>query len=91
MSVAGAMSASLDLTLAALADPHRRQVVDLLRALQQRHRLGYLFISHDLRVVRALAHRILVLKDGQVVEQGEVPLWQAASKESQFRLEPAVP
>jgi microcin C transport system ATP-binding protein len=44
--------------------------VDLLQQLQRDHRLGYLFISHDLRVVRALAHRIVVLRHGQVVEQG---------------------
>ena len=47
------------------------QIVDLLRGLQQRHRLAYLFISHDLRVVRAMAHKVLVMKDGEVVEQGE--------------------
>jgi microcin C transport system ATP-binding protein len=47
------------------------QVVDLLRDLQARHGLAYLFISHDLRVVRAMAHRIAVLKDGRVVEEGE--------------------
>jgi microcin C transport system ATP-binding protein len=46
------------------------QIVDLLRDLQARHRLAYLFISHDLRVVRALASEILVLKDGKVVEAG---------------------
>jgi len=39
--------------------------------LQARHGLAYLFISHDLRVVRAMAHRIAVLKDGRVVEEGE--------------------
>ena len=54
------------------------QVVDLLRDLQQRHRLAYLFISHDLRVVRALSHRIIVLKDGQVVEAGEAEALTAA-------------
>jgi len=43
----------------------------LLRDLQARHGLAYLFISHDLRVVRAMAHRIAVLKDGRVVEEGE--------------------
>jgi microcin C transport system ATP-binding protein len=41
-----------------------------LRELQRKHGLAYLFISHDLRVVRALAHRVLVLKNGDVVEQG---------------------
>ena len=46
------------------------QIIDLLRNLQRRHNLAYLFISHDLRVVRALAHRILVMREGRVVEQG---------------------
>ncbi|WP_424948552.1 ATP-binding cassette domain-containing protein [Chromohalobacter marismortui] len=45
-------------------------VIDLLRDLQQKHDLTYLFISHDLSVVRALADTVLVMKDGQVVEQG---------------------
>jgi microcin C transport system ATP-binding protein len=46
------------------------QIVDLLRDLQERHRLAYMFISHDLRVVRALADEVVVLRDGKVVEQG---------------------
>jgi microcin C transport system ATP-binding protein len=46
------------------------QVVDLLRDLQQQEKLSYIFISHDLRVVKALSHHVLVMKDGQVVEQG---------------------
>ncbi|HQC72153.1 MAG TPA: ABC transporter ATP-binding protein [Candidatus Competibacteraceae bacterium] len=46
------------------------QMVDLLRDLQRRYQLAYVFISHDLRVVRALAHHLLVMKDGQVVEEG---------------------
>ncbi|SOC53673.1 oligopeptide transport system ATP-binding protein [Chromohalobacter canadensis] len=45
-------------------------VIDLLRNLQQKHDLTYLFISHDLSVVRALADTVLVMKEGQVVEQG---------------------
>jgi len=47
------------------------QIVQLLRALQARHRLAFLFISHDLKVVRALAHRVMVMKDGDVVEAGD--------------------
>jgi microcin C transport system ATP-binding protein len=46
------------------------QIVDLLRELQRKWGLAYLFISHDLRVVRALAHKVIVMKDGDVVEQG---------------------
>ncbi|MBV0913211.1 ABC transporter ATP-binding protein [Anianabacter salinae] len=46
------------------------QIVDLLRKLQERHGLAYLFISHDLRVVRALSHRVIVMKRGDIVERG---------------------
>ncbi len=47
------------------------QIVELLRSLQRRHGLAYLFISHDLRVIRALAHKIIVMKAGDVVEGGD--------------------
>ena len=46
------------------------QIVDLLRDLQSRYGLAYLFISHDLKVVRAMSNYLLVMKDGVVVEQG---------------------
>ncbi len=46
------------------------QIVDLLRDIQQRRNLTYLFISHDLKVVAALASRLVVMKDGKVVEAG---------------------
>ncbi len=46
------------------------QIVDLLRELQRKHGLAYLFISHDLRVVRAMAHQVMVMKQGDVVEAG---------------------
>jgi microcin C transport system ATP-binding protein len=68
----------LDEPTSALDVSVQAQVVELLRTLQQRHRLAYLFISHDLRVVRALSHRIIVLKDGQVVEAGEAETLTAA-------------
>ena len=46
------------------------QIVELLRDVQKRHDLVYLFISHDLKVVRALAHYLVVMRNGVVVEQG---------------------
>ncbi|MBU2958418.1 ABC transporter ATP-binding protein [Paracoccus sp. 1_MG-2023] len=46
------------------------QIVDLLRDLQRRHGLAFLFISHDLRVVRAMSHHIMVMRAGEVIEQG---------------------
>ena len=60
----------LDEPTSALDMSVQAQIVDLLRGLQQRHGLAYLFISHDLKVVRALAHRIVVLREGRIVEQG---------------------
>ncbi|MDO6405177.1 microcin C ABC transporter ATP-binding protein YejF [Pantoea phytobeneficialis] len=49
----------------------QKQILSLLRRLQQQHQLAYLFISHDLQVVRALCHQLIVLRQGEVVEQGE--------------------
>jgi microcin C transport system ATP-binding protein len=46
------------------------QIVDLLRKLQKKYGLAYLFISHDLKVVRALSHKVLVMKRGDIVEAG---------------------
>ncbi len=60
----------LDEPTSALDMSVQAQIVDLLRDLQEKHRLAYMFISHDLRVVRALADEVIVLKDGRVVEQG---------------------
>jgi microcin C transport system ATP-binding protein len=60
----------LDEPTSALDMSVQAQIVDLLRELQQRHKLTYMFISHDLRVVRALADEVMVLKDGKVMEQG---------------------
>ena len=60
----------LDEPTSALDRTVQRQVVELLRALQAKYNLTYLFISHDLAVVRALSHQLMVVKQGKVVEQG---------------------
>ncbi|MBZ5876970.1 ABC transporter ATP-binding protein [Chromohalobacter israelensis] len=61
----------LDEPTSALDRSVQKQLIALLRDLQSRRGLSYLFISHDLAVVRAMAHRVMVLKDGRVVEQGD--------------------
>ncbi len=60
----------LDEPTSALDRSVQAQLVNLLRDLQKRYQLAYLFVSHDLKVVRALSHEIIVMKDGVVVEQG---------------------
>jgi microcin C transport system ATP-binding protein len=47
------------------------QIVELLRELQRKWGLAYIFISHDLRVIRAMAHKVIVMQAGDVVEAGD--------------------
>jgi microcin C transport system ATP-binding protein len=75
----------LDEPTSALDVSVQAQIVELLRQLQQKHRLAYLFISHDLRVVRAMAHEIAVLRRGRVVEHGAAEEIFARPKEAYTR------
>ncbi|WP_299134846.1 ABC transporter ATP-binding protein [uncultured Amaricoccus sp.] len=61
------------------------QIVELLRLLQRKYGLAYVFVSHDLRVVRALAHRMLVMRNGDVVEAGDAAEIFAAPKTAYTR------
>nr|WP_316653345.1 ABC transporter ATP-binding protein [uncultured Gellertiella sp.] len=61
----------LDEPTSALDRSVQRQVIELLRDLQQKHGLSYVFISHDLSVIRAMSDHVIVMKDGKIVEQGD--------------------
>ena len=63
----------------------QQQVLRLLAALQAKYGMSYVFISHDLAVVRAMAHRVMVMKDGEIVEEGEAEALFDAPRESYTR------
>ena len=75
----------LDEPTSALDMSVQAQVVDLLRELQAKHDLAYLFISHDLRVVKALSNHVVVMRNGRVVEQGPAEALFSAPQEEYTR------
>ena len=75
----------LDEPTSALDVSVQKQVLELLLDLQRRYGIGYLFISHDLKVIRAVSHRILVMRDGRVIEAGETEQLFAAPQDSYTR------
>jgi microcin C transport system ATP-binding protein len=68
----------LDEPTSALDVSVQQQVLALLAELQRRHGMSYIFISHDLEVVRAMSHQVMVMKDGVIIEQGEATALFAA-------------
>jgi microcin C transport system ATP-binding protein len=76
---------ALDEPTSALDMTVQSQIVELLRGLQRKRGLAFLFISHDLKVIRAMAHRVVVMKGGHVVETGEAEALFANPREAYTR------
>lgn len=62
---------ALDEPTSALDRSIQKEILDTLKSLQEKYKLSYLFVSHDLAVVRSLSHRMIVMKDGRIVEEGK--------------------
>lgn len=75
----------LDEPTSALDVSVQKQVLTLLKDLQEKHNISYLFITHDLRVIRAMAHKVIVMKNGVVVEQGQTEVLFENPKNSYTR------
>jgi microcin C transport system ATP-binding protein len=75
----------LDEPTSALDMSVQRQVLELLSALQASHNVAYVFISHDLRTVRAMAHQVMVLKRGVVIESGPAATLFSSPKDDYTR------
>ncbi|MCG8394921.1 MAG: dipeptide ABC transporter ATP-binding protein [Pseudomonadales bacterium] len=77
----------LDEPTSALDRSVQFQILELLKSLQKKHDLSYLFISHDLKVIRSICHRVMVMKDGKVVEQGDTrDIFEKPSQDYTHRL-----
>lgn len=76
----------LDEPTSALDVSVQKQVLELLRRLQQKHGMSYIFITHDLRVIRAMAHRMIVMQGGRIVEEGETEALFAAPRQDYTRM-----
>ena len=72
----------LDEPTSALDVSVQQQVLSLLGALQRHYGMSYVFISHDLAVVRAMSHRVMVMKNGDVIEEGEAQALFEAPREA---------
>jgi microcin C transport system ATP-binding protein len=75
----------LDEPTSALDRTVQFQIVELLKQLQEKYGLAYIFISHDLAVIRAMSHRVLVMKQGDIVESGLTDKIFQAPKETYTR------